>query len=357
MVSNYAELAAATAAVRIEAAELLTAHEDAWTPIAQQLATWAELKQRAQSQCDVTKTVHAAANWVKENIAALRNQRMEPLAKGARAIWAKLRQESNVELGAISLEGQSTRRRVELLADVDGEETRALSVMSRGELHALALALFLPRATMQASPLRFVVLDDPVQAMDPAKVDGFAQVLAEIAQDRQVVVFSHDDRLADAVRRIDPHARIVEVTRAGSSKVHVTDSRTPAYRYVDDARALASDQAMDPGVKAKVLPGLCRLALEAATHEVFVRARYLAGHDRASTEDTWQTAKRTTQKVALALYGDAERDVTPWRDARSWRKATLDNCGRGAHVGIGSDPRTAVDHLEKTVTEVLGAKR
>jgi recombinational DNA repair ATPase RecF len=357
IVRTYPELAAATAAVRIEAAELLTAHEDAWTPIAQQLATWAELKQRAQSQSDVTTTVHAAANWVKENIATLRNQRMEPLAKGARAIWAKLRQESNVELGAISLEGQNTRRRVELLADVDGEETQALSVMSRGELHALALALFLPRATMQASALRFVVLDDPVQAMDPAKVDGFAHVLVEIAQDRQVVVFSHDDRLADAVRRIDPHARIVEVTRAGNSEVQITDSRTPAYRYIEDARALASDKALDPGVKAKVLPGLCRFALEAATYDVFVRARYLAGHDRASTEDTWSSAKKTIKKLALALHDDADKDVSPWRDASTWRKATLDTCARGVHAGLGSNPHGAVNDLEKTVADVLGRQR
>ena len=45
--------------------------------------------------------------------------------------------------------------------------------MSQGELHALALALFLPRATAPESPFRFIVLDDPIQAMDPSKVEGF----------------------------------------------------------------------------------------------------------------------------------------------------------------------------------------
>ena len=55
--------------------------------------------------------------------------------------------------------------------------------MSQGELHALALALFLPRATAASSPFRFVVLDDPIQAMDPAKIDGFVQVLSEDRQD------------------------------------------------------------------------------------------------------------------------------------------------------------------------------
>ena len=54
--------------------------------------------------------------------------------------------------------------------------------MSQGELHALALALFLPRASLDESPFRFVVLDDPVQAMDPAKVDGLVALLSEIAR-------------------------------------------------------------------------------------------------------------------------------------------------------------------------------
>ena len=52
-------------------------------------------------------------------------------------------------------------------------------MLSNGELHALGLALFLPRSTAPDSPFRFVLIDDPVQAMDPSKVEGLAQVLHE----------------------------------------------------------------------------------------------------------------------------------------------------------------------------------
>ena len=48
----------------------------------------------------------------------------------------------------------------------------ALGVMSQGELHSLALSLFIPRATLPESPFRLIVIDDPVQSMDPARVDG-----------------------------------------------------------------------------------------------------------------------------------------------------------------------------------------
>ena len=87
--------------------------------------------------------------------------------------------------------------------------------MNRRFIAVLALALFLPRATMPESPFRFVVLDDPVQAMDPAKVDGLVKVLLEIAKTRQVVVFSHDDRFASAVRSRASHtARSAAFMRA-----------------------------------------------------------------------------------------------------------------------------------------------
>jgi len=356
ILSTYSELASAAAELRAEATAALDEREDTWAPVAQQLATWVELKQAVQAQSGVTKAAKLASDWFKKNVAALRNHQVEPLADGARDIWARLRQESNVGLGAITMQRSGDVRSVQLVADVDGQETRALSVMSRGELHALALALFLPRATMKASPLRFVVLDDPVQAMDPAKVDGFAQVLREIAKERQVVVFSHDDRLAEAVRRFDPSARVAEVTRGVKSEVRIADSRTPTNRYIEDARAFANDPKVRPEVKLKTLPGLGRLALEAAALEVFQSARYNDGHDRISTEEAWSGAKSLSKKLALALYGDSEKDLSSWRHARIYRKATLGNCIGGVHLGVATDPRGAVNDLRRTVADLLGTR-
>lgn len=95
---------------------------------------------------------------------------------------------------------------------VDGVKGAALSVMSQGELHALGLALFLPRATAAESPFGFLVIDDPVQSMDPAKVDGLAHVLSRVARTRQVVVFTHDDRLPSAMRQLQLPATVWAVT-------------------------------------------------------------------------------------------------------------------------------------------------
>lgn len=96
-----------------------------------------------------------------------------------------------------------------------GSDSSALGVMSQGELHARALSLFLPRATLPASTFRFLVIDDPVQSMDQARVDGLAKVLDHVARDRQVIVLTHDDRLPESVRRLIIEARVIGVPCRG----------------------------------------------------------------------------------------------------------------------------------------------
>ena len=99
----------------------------------------------------------------------------------------------------------------------DGEGANALGVMSQGELLALSVSVFLPRAALDESPFRFAVIDDPVQAMDPAKVDGLARVLHRAARTRQIVVFTHDDRLPEAIRRLRLDATMLHVDRRARS--------------------------------------------------------------------------------------------------------------------------------------------
>src|SRR4029077_14940310 len=111
----------------------------------------------------------AAESWLKDTTGAIRDERFAPISERAMAIWKQLRLQSNVDLGSIELAGAGIKRRVSLTVSVDGEAAEALGVVSHGALHALALSLFLPRATLPESPFRFVWIDAPVQSMDPAR--------------------------------------------------------------------------------------------------------------------------------------------------------------------------------------------
>jgi energy-coupling factor transporter ATP-binding protein EcfA2 len=310
--------------------------EDAWAPVATAVSSWCESAEAAQNGLAPVASIKDAESWLKAATDEIRNERLAPLAKQAKSIWALLRQESNVDLGAIRLAGSSTQRHVELDVSVDGAPGSALGVMSQGEVNALALAVFLPRARLPASPFRFLVIDDPVQAMDPAKVDGLARVLEKAASDRQVIVFTHDNRMAQAVRQLRLAATVLEVTRRPGSVVDVRECLDPVRQALRDAGALAADPSVPSAIAERVVGGLCRTAVEAAFTEAVWRRQLRDGRGHAEVEALLEEARvRLTPLAALALTGDSGRgnDVLP--RVKSWGHtfaSTYQALNRSAHV-------------------------
>jgi energy-coupling factor transporter ATP-binding protein EcfA2 len=303
----FLALDAAVVDVTAQAARQLTQRSEAWRPVALALAGWVAKYRDGQHALAALADVKRAADWLKATGGSLRNERLAPFTEGSARVWTMLRQESNVELGPVTLAGTGTKRHVSLDVTVDGVAGAALSVMSQGELHALGLALFLPRATAASSPFGFLIIDDPVQSMDPAKVDGLARVLSEYATARQVVVFTHDDRLPAAIKQLQLPATIWEVTRREHSEVSLRKRDDAVSRYVEDALALAQTNELADAVKAVAVAGTCRLALEAACVEVVRRKRIGGGVPHVEVEEALEAAARLRDKLALALFDDATR--------------------------------------------------
>jgi hypothetical protein len=342
---------------RQSAISKLGEQEDRWSPVAVEIATWCTTACGALAAAQHATALKDAEKWLKDAIDDLRNRRLEPLAAQCAAIWEQLRQESNVALGAIRLTGSATRRQVDFQVRVDGTEGAALSVMSQGEVNALALSVFLPRVTLPASPFGFLVIDDPVQAMDPAKVEGLARVLAGTAKERQVIVFTHDDRLPEAVRRLGLAATILEVTRRPGSVVDVRLALDPPARAIEDARAISADSGVPADVARRVVGGLCRMALEAAFAEVFRRSRLRAGDSHQAVEDRLlATSTSLTARAALALFGDAERGgevltkLNGW--GGRWAGDTYQACNKGAHGRYEHDVAALIGDTERLVGKI-----
>jgi recombinational DNA repair ATPase RecF len=300
-------LRAAVSDLKARAAAEVQRREDAWRPLALQIGGWLPVARTARTGFDAIKPLKAAEAWLKTAVADLRNEQFAPIKEKCQAIWAQLRQQSNVALEDVRLAGTATSRKVELSVTVDGVEGAALGVMSQGELHALALSLFIPRATLPESPFRFIAIDDPVQSMDPSRVDGLARVFEAAAKDRQVVVFTHDDRLPEAVRRLGIAAHVLEVTRREQSVVEVRKGRDPVARHIDDAMAVARTEGLPVAAARRVIPGLCRMAIEAACTEAVRRRRLAKGERHADVEDAIAACSGTRAYVALALFDDPDR--------------------------------------------------
>ncbi|MFF5054601.1 AAA family ATPase [Micromonospora sp. NPDC000663] len=351
LAARYPAVVTAADAVRAYAEGFLRQRDTGWRATAADVREWVAAADGLAAREATLARLKAARAWLKDAGTAIRNERVAPFAGHSQRIWAQLRQESNVELGSMTLEGANTRRRVVFPVSVDGADNgTALGVMSQGEMQALGLATFLPRSCASESPFRFIVVDDPVQSMDPSKVDGLARVLAELAEQWQVVVFTHDTRLPDAVRRLDlGRARVIEVTRAERSVVTLRPGSDPVTRYLDDAYALARNEEIPAEVRGPVVAELCRSALEAACHRAVWRTRVARGVPHADIESAIEDAsRRVATTVALAAFDDADKggDVLGWLGRRHGRRAVnaYQACREGVHGAyLGGLPGLVTD--------------
>jgi recombinational DNA repair ATPase RecF len=336
---GHAGVLAGTAAVVAAAGARYSEREARWSPVAAGLMAWLDAARAAVEARPQVEALKRAESALKDVTAHLRSARFAPIEAQALELWRTLRLQSNVDLQSIELTGGARGvRRVDLRVSVDGEETGALGVVSQGEINCLALSLFFPRATLPDSPFRFLVIDDPVQAMDPARVDGLARVFARMAGDRQVIVFTHDDRLPESLRRLGLAHTLKEVTRRPGSAVSVRDTLDPVLQYFRDAWAVARDDQLPDVVAARIVPGLCRLGVEAALVERVRRERIGRGEAHAEVEAAIEAATTLTQLASLALFGGPDQGgkVLPHLDR--WGRPLADafrSVNEGAHRGYG----------------------
>ena len=344
----------AAASLAIEAARSeLSSREDEWSKIALELRRLIKEARVVDEIDEQTKALKSARNVVQATLAQHRDERFGPVAEQAKSVWSCLRSESNVSLVELALSGTGTRRKLDLSIAVDDVPGVAVGVMSQGELHALALSLFLPRAALNASPFGFMIIDDPVQSMDADRVDGLARALERASADRQVVVFTHDDRLFEAVRRLKISATVKRVERDPQSRVRVVDGKDPIDWYISDAMGLVLDRNVGSRTIQRVVPGLCRLALDAAIGAAFRRQRLEAGGTHQEVDETLDQNRKLVSRVSLVLFGEANRDTRAVTESirNRFGRSEADafhEANRGSHSGeISGDPRQFVRACER----------
>ena len=146
--------------------------------------------------------------------------------------------------------------------------------------------------------------------------NGLARVLATVAQERQVVVFTHDERLPKSVRRLQFPAHVIEVVRRLGSQVACRAIRDPVTQYLSDARALLRADDLPAGAAARAVPLFCRLAMEAACADAFRRRRIGRGEPHAGTDEMLNDARTLMPKLRSFC------SMTPDGPGRCWPVST-----------------------------------
>ncbi|WP_079195608.1 AAA family ATPase [Streptomyces acidiscabies] len=337
----------------------LAEHDDVWQPVSVRLAEWLGAAEKAEEAERRGKLATTGRAWLRLIINELRDERLQPFAAESQDVWRKLCEHSSVHLGAVTLGGTPKHGSIKLDVTVDNQDAPAYSVMSQGELHSLALSLFLPRATHSASPFGFLVIDDPVQSMDPEKVEGLARVLDSYAQHRQVIVFTHDTRLAQAVDTLGIKATALQVTRQADSVVGVETTADPATQALKEARDVSRDANLPQDVADHVLPAMCRRAVEAVCLDVTRHRLRGQGLGASEVEKRVGSLTRTKEYVALALSGDASaeaREAVELICPGGWGLLAQLNAGTHTPLPTVEARTTLVRRTKALVTAIRGAR-
>jgi hypothetical protein len=337
-----------------------TARRDVvWQPFALDVARWVSEARIALTARDSERLLKEAKLWVAATIDVEREARFAPVKAQAIRFWNTIAQASNVRLQDIELTGHGNAKRVALKVTVDDKEAPALGVLSQGEINAMTLSLFLPRVLLDATPFGFVLVDDPVQAMDEVRVDGLAQVLAEVGAYRQVVVFTHDARLPEAFERLAlPHAKR-KVTRGVGSAVAISPLTGPWEQRLKDATDVTLTPSLPDGIAGRVVPGFCRQALEAACTDALRRHWLQRGDPHLDVEQ--RLARRGLRELlAFLFHGEAHKHegLIPRLRKLKTRNAVevIQDCQNGAHEGFSGDLKEMVDRTRALCEELRHVK-
>lgn len=318
------------------------------------LKKWLGGAQSVQRDKELLTALKKAKSWLKLNAVIMRAERFAPLEQATLQNWEQLGADSSVLLRQVKLTGSKNQRKLELHVEVDGEIAPGVAVLSQGEVNCMALSLFLPRAIQQDGPFRFVLIDDPVQAMDQVKVDGLAQVLRDASRHLQVIVFTHDTRLVDSVRRLQIEANILEVQRKANSELVVRKSGSAVEQYLSDAYAVAMSKDTGEELPVRVVPGFCRMSVEASCQERIYRRRLPRGESYDGVDDLVRRLG-LFELLALALYDDeraGERVPDYFKNARAFKECEALFQMKETHLRGPSVTRLELEDLVRWSREI-----
>ena len=309
-IHQLGQLLSATAntfeAIRSEAESIRESDQNRLKPAIEACREWIVAEQLCCDFRNSKRDLESARDWVAVEIDRQREYRMTALSTEASRIWQTLSPGDSLEIEPMQLLGSKSKRKLDLNCQTEGQSAKARSILSVGQMHALALSLFIPRATHADSPFGFLLIDDPIHALDGIRIDGLAQILHEIAKEKQVVVCTHDRRLEAALETLGLPADILRLERSTGSAVQVASEENEILQRLDDADSLSSDPNIARTTRLIAVAGCCRTAVEGAAARHFRRTAMASGRSVDDIEaELDQVGDKLWDKVELAVYGTA----------------------------------------------------
>ncbi len=161
------------------------------------------------------------------------------------------------------------------------------------------------------------------------------------------------------MRALDIAATVIEVVRREQSVVELRRISDPVQRYIEDAFAVAKSRDV-PTEALRVIPGFCRLALEAAASLATTRRLLHQGKTFADVQEALAAPTTLNMWLALAFLNDPDRSGDVAGFLLKQHPAAVDavrECNRGTHSGkVVGDPVSFIRSVER-LTHAMLAER
>lgn len=149
-----------------------------------------------------TLRLHESLRELSESLVLNELETIEPLL---RSIYASVDPHPSFKIPRLLAEMKGGRGRMwtelqDEVASIDGSVPR--QVLSSSQLNVLAVVTFMAlNLSAGTLPLNLAALDDPLQSLDNVNLLGLADLLRRTRARRQLLVSTHDDRLAGLLQR------------------------------------------------------------------------------------------------------------------------------------------------------------
>lgn len=318
------------------------ARRDAIDPF---VSAWFEVRDRARTY----PAWQTALKCLGELQDKVRKERTAALKALTSTRVTQLLADAGLTVTAMTVQG--TKATIGITDSVGREVT--LAMLSAGQRNALLLSPLL--ASAEAGPFAFLILDDPVHALDEMRVDLLARILHELAATRRVIVLTHDERLREYLRMRDADSDVRAIRRVPlTGAVSVVPEKPTWEALLDDAAEVvrigrpSADGEITP---SQLVRGLCRQALDDAIREGIMKACSSRSCDPTPLLSRLDKAYRTRDrlKTARAIMIELGLSSQYVDDAKALLEKYLASWNRAAH-GAG-------DSLAVTSDEVKCARR
>ena len=169
--------------------------------VEQRLAESQELATRQSQRSESAKTLLAAAARGAASVAERRLSRVQPQVD---EIFARLDPHPAFTRLEVRLDDYYRKGVAETITRDEAENVEAdpLLVFSSSQANVAALTWFLALSwSAGSSALPFLLLDDPLQSLDNVNILGFADLCRRLRDERQLIVSTHEPRLARLLER------------------------------------------------------------------------------------------------------------------------------------------------------------